>query len=325
MISPNTIKLFSIRNTGTEKAFSELGFRVFACDFTTYNEATYNKKFMNLLHEIRRIQPHIFYFFKDEHLPQSFFQTLKAELPNTKFVMRHWDQRGNVPDYIRKRGGIINSLILNNRDPQQYKMYQDFGIKQVHTLYNPVSGAMFTPLEIPRSYEVFFGGSHYNRSYKFPLSNLRSAIVKTLRKKFKVIVHGIGWDFPCGPIVRRSAYSDALQVAHVNIGINHYNIHQYYSERTIQNPASGRLHITHYIPGMEKDFGKNHTNVVWFNSVPECVDVVNFYLKNAGARGRIEAAGRKLVLKKFGLNPFITIFANILYRTLGYNVPRIDY
>jgi len=323
MISPNNIKLFSIHNSRIERIFSNFGFRVFSSNFLQYDEKTYDKKFKKLLNEVKIIQPHIFYFFKDEYLPSKFFRALRAELPNTKFVMRFWDQRGCVSDVVHARKGCIDAMIINNRDPYQYKMYKDFGIKDVYTLYNMVDENVFLSVDAVRAHEVFFGGSNYNK--KFPLSKFRFDLITSLRKKFKTEIYGDGWPFLCKNIVRRSAYSDALQSATVNIGVNHYEVHKYYSERTIQNMASGRLHITHYILGMEEDFGENHTNLVWFKSIPECEDLVSFYLKNGRSRKKIERSGRQLVLTKFGIKNWTMIFSNILYRVLGRNVPICDY
>lgn len=322
MINPNKIKLFSIRTGSIEKLLSDFGFSVFSTDFSKFDANTFASKFNKMLKEVKEVQPDIFYFFKDNHLPPSFFTVLRNELPNTKFVMRFWDQRGTVPDFIQSRKGCIDTIVLNNRDHKQYKMYENFGIKHLRTLYNATSKEEFYPLNIYRPYCVFFGGSHYKH---FPLSDMRLQLINTLRKKFKTIIYGGGWGFPTNKVVRRQEYSKALQLSHINIGINHYNITQYYSERTIQNPASGRLHITYYIPRMEKDFGPNHRNVVWFKSIDECVDLVNFYLKNERARKKIERSGRELILRKFGHDKFVKIFANIFYESLGFDVQRVDY
>lgn len=321
--NPNNVKLFSLRKTGIEKAFSDFGFRVFSADLLTKGISPKKVQFDKLLKEVKYIQPHIFYFFKDEYLPAFYFKKLREVLPNTKFIMRYWDQRGVIPECIRRRKGLIDTLIINNRDPKQYQMYKNFGIPSIRTLYNSVSETNFFSQDIKRPYEVFFGGSNYNR--KFPLSDLRRSLIYSLRDRFKTVIRGDGWDFPCSPIVRRNQYSRALQLANINIGINHYNIVRYYSERTIQNPASGRLHITYYIPEMEKDFGSNHTNLVWFNSIPECIELVNFYLKNNVARKKIESAGREFILDKFGTQKWLIIFANIFFSSLGYNVPITDY
>jgi len=314
-IDPSKIKLFSIRNGSIEKLLLDYGFHVFACDSLQVPKDHFSSWFSALRKELKSIKPHIFYFFKDDHLPTYFFTTLKHEFPNMKFVMRYWDQRGRVPDQVRLRSSTLDTLVINNQDPSQYKMYHDIGIKNVRTLYNSTTKEEFYPLDIYRPYDAFFGGSNYNTT--FPLSTLRKSLIKSVRNKHKLLVYGRGWDFLTQKPVRRSAYSDALQQAKINIGINHYNIVRYYSERTIQNPASGRLHLTYYIPGMEKDFGKNRQHLVWYKSVEECMDLLKYYLTHDEERSRIENSGREYVIKKFGLTGFLSVFSNIFYTTLG--------
>ncbi|GAF91079.1 unnamed protein product, partial [marine sediment metagenome] len=83
---------------------------------------------------------------------------------------------------------------------------------------------------------------------------------------------------------------------HINLGMNHYHMTRYYNRRLFESVASGRLHITYYIPGMEIHF-KNKKHLVWFKTVEQGIKLVKYYLNNPEEREQIAKQGRDFFIK----------------------------
>jgi len=296
-------KIITIRKWGTANCMREFGFDVYSVPVNNLKSA---RLFMMA---VKEIQPDIFFFSKDESVSPSVFKRVRTLSPNTACVMLYWDQRGRVPGIIKARRGCIDSIIINNADPKQFLMYKKFGIKNVYTLYDSANSKIFNPINKKRTYDLIFGGSNYKNL--FPLSNMRLCLLGELKRKFNMIVYGNGWPFQSMPIVRKNKYCEAIQNAKISLGINHYDVYKYYEERFIECMAAGRMHLTYYIPGMENDFG-NRKHVVWFKSVPECVDLVRYYLKYPNKREEIGRDGRKRIFELFDIKKNTQRLSNIL-------------
>lgn len=255
------------------------------------------KEISNFIDCFSAKKPDFFLFSKDEQLSPTILKTLKSVSPNTKFIMRYWDQRGGIPPLIRSRLGLIDILLINNEDEQQFKMYKDAGIQHVFTAHHGIPPNEFQEFACPITNDVFFGGNNFNHK-KFPLSAFRYTFMLRVHKVFNLIVYGNGWPFKTRQRVPRHIYARVLRAAHINLGMNHYgNVVRYYDRRLFECMGSGRLHITHYIPGMEKDF-ENGKHLVWFRTIPEGLNLIQKYLKYPAAREQIAANGRKLVLEQ---------------------------
>jgi hypothetical protein len=241
-------------------------------------------------------KPDIFFFWKDQQIPVSFLTKLKNKSPKTKFVMWYGDQRGYVvPDLIAHRQGLIDALLMTNDDPEQVKMYNRFGIPNVFTFYHSFSTDEFQCFPTPISHQIFFGGNNFKYN-KFPLSRFRVNFVSIVNKRFKLLVYGGGWAFTQKRWVLRPDYAKVLRRANMNLGINHYDVTRYYNRRLFECVASGRMHITYYIPGMEKHF-ENRKHLVWFKTVPEGIKLIKYYLKKPEKREEIAKVGRDFFIK----------------------------
>lgn len=241
-------------------------------------------------------QPDFFYFWKDEQLTRDILIKLKAASPHTKFVMYYADQRGGVPPLIAERRGLLDVLFINNEDPTQFKMYKKIGIPKVFTLHHCVPTNEFKDFDVPITHDVFFGGNNFNHK-KFPLGKFRYDLIMRVHGLFKTVVYGNGWPFGTEKRVPRQQYARVLRRANVNLGSNHYDVLRYYDRRLFECMASGRAHITRYVPGMEKHF-ENGKHLVWFRSIKEGLNAIQNLLKYPEKREAIAAAGKKLVFEQ---------------------------
>jgi len=281
----------SLRDTFLEKELRKLGHVV---DVPIGGVRTTTA---DLVHSISNSKPDVFWIYKDPQITPQMLLEVKNASPSTKIIMWWGDQRGDaVPPLIDERKNLLDALFMTNEDPSQYKLFRGLGIQNIHTFYHSFSLDEFATWDVPVKYQVFFGGSNFKK-HKFPLSRFRNKFICAVNDKFKLVVHGNGWPFKTEPWVLREEYAKKLRVAHMNIGINHYNIFRYYNRRLFECVASGRMHLTYYIPGMEKHFS-NRNHLVWFKTVEEGISLVNFYMKHPKDRERIAKQGRDLVIRE---------------------------
>jgi len=307
------IKLLTLRNGFLEKEISKLGIKPIGYNFKKIKYT--GRELTNFIVKFREVKPDIFLFWKDPQLTRKILIRLKDNSPKTKFVMWYGDQRGYcIPPLIKPRVGILDALLLTNKDKKQYKIYKKAGIPEVYTFYHSFSPTEFMLRPTPITHQVFFGGNSF-KLRKFPLSKLRYKLVNILQQRFKLLVHGNGWPFPTEKIVLRPTFAKVLRRANINIGINHYDIIRYYNRRLFECVASGRLHITYYVPGMEADF-KNHEHLVWFKSINEGLDIIRYYLKNPREREKVAHQGRKFFLAHHAWDHRSKQFAAIVKKIL---------
>ena len=130
-----------------------------------------------------------------------------------------------------------------------------------------------------------------------------------------MVVHGGGWKFPTEKWILRPVYAKALRKANINLGMNHYHMLRYYNRRLFESVGSGKLHITYYIPGMEKHF-KNHEQLVWFKTPKQGINLIRHYLRNPEKREKVAQQGREFFIKHHSWPARIKQFKNILNKIL---------
>lgn len=244
---------------------------------------------------------------------------LREQFPNTLFIYGNGNQQG-YPDFnVEAFKFAIDLLLTNTRDAKEYEMYKEYGIPNVGTFYtfgfDPTEHGKF--FGIKESYDCFFGGSQsFNpaRPVKYPKSVMRLEFLKAVNERFKLLVHGKGfWPFKVYPYLYARDYYKVFGRAKIALGMYHWNKERYYTKRTIYSLASGKCFITHYIPGMEKDF-TNHQHLVWFTTIEEALDVIDFYLKNPERRERVGGWGRELAIQNHSWQARLKEFEKIVLR-----------
>jgi hypothetical protein len=265
--------------------------------------------------KIIELQPDVFFFMKDEHISPKMIQAIRKRSPKTKIIMWYGDQRGyRVPSLLQKRAGLLDALLITNDDPKQRKIYRQKVCKQICTFYHSFDPQEFQEWPWTITHDVFFGGSNF-RGEKFPLSPFRRQFINSVKNNFSLVVHGGGWSFPTEKWLMRPDYAKHLRKAFINLGINHYNIFRYYNRRLFECVASGRLHITHYIPGMEHNF-RNHEHLVWFKTADEGIKQIRYYMQHSKIREKVAATGRQFMLERHSWAQRVKQLRNILDRIL---------
>lgn len=268
-------------------------------------EVATTKGIHQLIDTFKKYKPELFLYWVHFNLGTDIFARLKTISPNTIFICGYGNQPHEVSNHVRKFKDFIDVILLNSRDENNYKMYYDFGLKYVDTLHDGFDPYDWQSMDIPREYDVFFGGNQTytggegNRKWIYPLSKFRYDLVCEVHRKFKLRVHGNKkLPFKVFPYMFWPDYAPKFQTAKIILGSPHYDLKQYYSRRTIHGGACGRFFITRYIPDMEEDFGSNHEIMAWFTEIDEAIDLIDYYVKNDEIREKKGAACRKLFLEK---------------------------
>jgi len=273
------------------------------------------KDINNFIQELSKIKPDVFFVLKNEHITPNVFQGIKRVSPRTKIIMWYGDQRGDrVVPLISARAKYLDSILITNKSQKQIGLYHQVGIKHVGTFYHSFCPEEFKEWECDVDKEVFFGGSNFN-SNKFPLSKLRKEFIVRVNRKFNLVVYGGKWPFHSKPWVMRDQYAKVLRRASINLGINHYDVYSYYNRRLFESVASGRLHITYRINGMEKHFlpGKH---LITFNTVEDGLQKIKYYLNHPGKREEIAKMGRAHALEYHSWPVRIKQFKKVLSNVL---------
>jgi len=305
------MKILSLTDNYLERALRNIGVQVFSYKRNMkLNPFERKKQFREFF---TRVKPDIFFLTKKAPGPKD-LKSLKDVHPPMKFVMWSGDIRRSPTKPVVIRRDIIDLLLVSNHGKSQHKLYRKLGIKNINVLYFAVCPDLVCHTPIPTLHDAIFGGSYYGPK-KFPLGGFRIQFLSEARKKINLIVRGGGWPFPSEKRVFKYDYSVAIKQAKINIGINHFSLLRYYNHRIFNCMAAERLHLTHYIPGMEQDF-ENHKHLVWFKTIPEGLNLLDYYVKNDKARDKIATEGKKIVFEKHNWKNRATKLKALLERLL---------
>jgi spore maturation protein CgeB len=282
-----------------ELAMEEVGIKCYPFYFREIN-ALYGPGKMNsmLLEKACEFKPDLLWMFKCDTVQAAIIKQIK-EATNCLVFMWFGDARTELERELRERIDILDLLLLNNSE--QLEWYRKQGFKRVGEWHIGVEPAYHRRYWAPKDYEVVFGGN-YHGSY-FPLSEERTKLLQAIDERFRLLVLGDRWKSIGLKNVRpyiadEIGYCKAVCKAKISLGINAFDFRHYYNRRLFQNMAAGVMHLTRYIPGMERDFeiGK-HLDV--FHSIPEAIEKIEYYLKRDRKRRQIAKAGQKLVHEKY--------------------------
>jgi hypothetical protein len=291
--------------------------------FDGYAEVVTNEGLEKLYRIAEEMQPEVFLFWMHTNFDAIHLKAFKEKSPKTKFIYWHGNHREQLTGSMKKYLGVVNHVLINSADAQQFELYESFGCK-VGTLWDG-----FDPTEIEYSkndpdYDCVFGGETYitdttppEIQYSFPGGGLRYEFVKAIADRFSTAIFSAfpqnwGDSFNVMHDVYHPGYTNALRRGKINLNVNHFpRLYKAYTRRTIRSIFSKRLHMTYYIPGMEQDF-VNHSNIVWFNSIPEGIELVEYYLRHETEREAIAEAQYENAMKNFTFKNRLQQFEQVL-------------
>lgn len=223
-----------------------------------------------------------------------FIKTIKVPTINWT-----WDFRKDTPQWMVDIAPYVISAFTNETDPEYLRslghdaMFLQGGFDP--DIYDPDGGyeADVEPVI------VFMANNYPDDEYDFPLSKYRIELVDALKEKYgsKFAVYGFGWpgQNPLQSFMHREEKEAAsYRSSKIAINLSHFEAERYTSDRMFRILGSGPLCMTHWYPGIEKDFTDGEHLLVW-RTTEELMNLIDEYIPNINTeRIRIAAAGCKL-------------------------------
>lgn len=178
----------------------------------------------------------------------------------------------HLADIAKDSNNIPTAFIPNPCDPDVEKPYPQSE--------RPVS-------------DLFFTGKYSHR--KCTNDGTREPLLKRLAADYGLIIHGNGDN----PAVLGLDYFRAISQAKIAISININNsFRMYHSDRLINYLGCGAFVLASYVPDSELLF-TDHKHLRYFHDNEQCVELIDYYLKNEAERKAIAAAGMAHAHKAF--------------------------
>ena len=163
--------------------------------------------------------------------------------------------------------------------------------------YHAVPPDVFYPIQQAKIYDVVFTGTPYGGEYnpdKFEL-------LRAIQDKYDLHIFGNnsdGWKKQGLENVHSPVFdeklSEMLGQAKIVIAISNVQCEGYWSIRTTQSMMCGSFVLARFTPQMEKEL---KDNVVYFQDIPDCLEKIDYYLKNEEKREAIAKKGYEFALK----------------------------
>jgi hypothetical protein len=229
--------------------------------------------------------------------------------------------------FIYKFRKVIDVVLTSTTDEARKKLFARH-VDYVDTLWTfGFEPEIFKAPTTTPQFDVFFGGgdsvSPTKKKGKYPYSRLRHDLIMRIAKERKLLLRGGGtWKHykkrvNCRPgIMDGLQYFREMQKAKIVLGTYHDDLERRYSKRTVYGGATGRLFMTRYIPNMQADFTDNE-NIVWFKTVDEAMDKINYYLKHDGKREAIARKQRKHFIRNHSWEARLKDFEKVCARIVG--------
>ena len=294
-----------IKQTGVEDAFIDAGFQLCSFDFRNcYNNTNKNNCINTLRHTVKSYKPDWIHMQLQYtgFIPAEILSTIKQENPNTLITNWSGDVRDHPNIYFVECGKQVDlSLFCNKGQLPMFRKkglnidYWQIGIDPKQTFR--MSDDERAALRKIYNHDIAFCASY---TTNFPDSELRTSCVLALSNKFgkRFGLYGGNWGHITSSFRGPLPYYQQNKVysgSKIAISINHFNnINKYFSDRQLLTMGSGTLTLCHYIPGLEEYF-ENGKDCVWFKSVPECIEMAQYYLKHPKEADQIGRNGAEKV------------------------------
>ena len=173
----------------------------------------------------------------------------------------------------------------------------------------------FYKVNKPKIYDVVFTGTPYDGQYnpnKFEL-------LKAIQEKFDLHIFGNdeqGWKNRGLKNIHPPAFDDKLSEVYgqskIIVGISNVQCEGYWSIRSSQILMCGAFGLIRFTPQMEKEL---KDNVAYFKNIPDCLEKIDYYLKNENEREAIAQQGyeyaQKYLTNKQRVKELLILFENL--------------
>jgi len=282
----------------------------------------------------RDFRPDYFFFGIHFNMGQDVLRAFKAASPDTKFIMHYTDQRNSLSKHVRQYGGLLDAILVTNRDGADFSRYRAYGFDIVKTFYDGVDVGVYRPKPVKPFFDVYFGGNNFYELEmdlrrrgqstfmldKFTGAHFRSVFLEQLALRHRLVVYGQwGWDkakFNFRPMLFCPREIDGMLEGKIIVSTFNLRFRGLITRKLLRSLSSGRLVVTEYCEGLEEHF-ENGKHLVWFNTMEEGLDLVRYYLEHDKERENIGREGRKLIAQRHTFHDRLVDFIKIMREVFG--------
>jgi len=270
---------------------------------------TYGRFLMNLLliQAAIRFQPDLIHLGKSESIKGTTIRKIKEKTRAT-IIHFYGDFRWEPRPWVVDIGRHADLTLLYHKSEEVIQKHRDRGIKCIDYWWVGTDPEIFHPREVPRKYDVVFmanNSNDFNEKTGQGYGGRQQLIDAIAAEDIHMHLFGKGWEYLSSvptvhlhPFVDCDEFAEACSAAKITLGYNTNQVYMYTSwRRPLNSMACGAFHLTRYFPGLEEVF-ENGKHLVWFHSIPEAIDLIQYYLAHDDERERIAQAGRKEVLAR---------------------------
>ncbi len=194
--------------------------------------------------------------------------------------------------------------------------YRRLGPTPAHWLYEGVHLPMVPPRVegVPALFRstTAFLGNVFNLPEGHPGFHGRERLLKAVQARHELKVWGPQGDRRARerygepyPVIEWPAFNqEVTKICHatdVVLGLNSIqSVALYFSNRTFLTLAAGGFHLTAYVPELETMF-RNHEHLVWYDSLEDCLEKLDYYLARPELRHRIARQGQLWTRRRYSM------------------------
>ena len=290
---------------GMQKAYEKVGI-VEPFDYRRL-ASSWGPKLMNeILYQTAVLfQPDLIHLGKSESVQGKTIHRIRESV-DTCVIHFYGDFRCEPQPWVVDIGQHADLTLLYHKDKDVIQKHRDMGIQHIGFWWVGTDPEVFFPREISKKYDVVFmanNTSDYGEATGQGYVGRVQLIDAIAGKGLHLHLFGRGWDYLSDrptvrfhPFVNDCEFAEACSAAKITLGFNTNRVYMYTSwRRPLNSMACAAFHLTRYFPGLEEVF-ENGRHLVWFRSIPEAIELIEYYLVHDEERERIAGVGRQEVL-----------------------------
>ena len=207
---------------------------------------------------------------------------------------------------------LIDAIFCSSSDA--VKSFQDAGYFSTYAVHPVETEIFYRDETIQKEYDWTFVGTNYGST--------RQKILDTLRNlDYSYKIFGPGHN-PKVPNLTFEQTASLMRQSKISININddlYTDLIRYFSDRIPMAMCCDSMVLTTYQPGIETIFKKG-SNIDWFKTEDELVELLNKYLKNDSIRKTISYNGYKKAIEEYSVKNLIPYFFNTSIKVKNANL-----
>ena len=220
---------------------------------------------------------------------------LRHAVPHAHVVCWYGDMQRGVNEAVAQIARRCDWFLATSAGAT-LQAYKTAGVTRCAFMPNPADGDVERPYEAGAdlaSKVLFVGKLRHGAAGQDPT---REELIQRLHERGDLTCYGAMGGRP----IKGLRYLQAIGGAEMVLSVNAYNdVRLYHSDRLIHCTACGAFTLVKRVPDSELLF-EDGKHVCYFESIEECLTLVDKYHAEAAARQRIAAAARVRALEAFG-------------------------